>query len=128
MECLTPTNTYCVAVEVGSSPSSKYHLHCYVEFEEKILLFDLPKVLTIFKNNKNFNVQTVHNRKRVLAYISKENLDLYYNCKISNLEFEYQSYFIIIRSLGSREFDIIQINFFIYIFIHCCDSYKFTLI
>ena len=72
---------YCVSVESGSSENCEFHLRAYVEFHNKYLLSELNQIVT------------VRNIKRVISYILKEDNEVYFNCKISDLSFNYQAYY-----------------------------------
>lgn len=93
VEALPETLLYCVAVERGTSTVCDYHLHAFVEFKEKFFLREVRSMCFSFCNLENFDCQTVKNRKRLLAYISKEDMCCFYNCKVSDLSFNFQSHF-----------------------------------
>ena len=72
VDSLPTSEVYCVSMEQGNSDSCEYHLHCYIEFVDKYFLKDLHDMLFYLMCENNFNVQTVKNRKKVLTYVSKE--------------------------------------------------------
>lgn len=93
IQCLPETVVYCVAIEQGDSSSCKYHLHAYIEFVGKYCLNEVRDMCFQFFGENNFDCQTVKNRKRLLAYVSKEDMNIFYNCKVSDLSFNYQAYY-----------------------------------
>lgn len=97
VEALPETVVYCVAVERGESVACNFHLHCYVEFKDKFFLKEVRNICYSFMCQENFDCQTVKNRKKLLSYISKEDLLCYFNCKLSDLSFNYQAHYYLSR-------------------------------
>lgn len=97
LEWFTEVLTFCIAVETSRvSKRVSYHCHMYFQFENKIFLSDLRKYvdecLDIYEWPKRFDIQSVKSTRNVLKYISKEDRQLLYNCKLSMLNFNYRSY------------------------------------
>lgn len=89
--------TFCIAVEVSRVSSRvSYHLHAYLEFLTPCLLSDLREYIkTCLQINEwptRFDVQSCRSTRNVLKYISKEDRNIFYNCKLSMLSFNYRSY------------------------------------
>lgn len=93
VESLPDPLTFCVAVEESDSKSKvSCHLHCYVEFIEKWLLTDLGDYLRLCFPDCTFDIQKAKSRRNCLKYVSKEDKKVYFNCKKSELHFNYRAY------------------------------------
>lgn len=81
--------TYCCSIERSvSSKRVSNHLHCFLELKEKLLLVKVrEKVVDFFGEGVHIDVQACRSRRSALKYISKEDRNVYYNCKQSELHF-----------------------------------------
>lgn len=79
--------TYCVALEKAESASkvSNVHLHAFLEFHEPLLIDDLRQYVELVVDGLRFDIQPCRSRKSCLIYITKEDQDPLYNCKLSEL-------------------------------------------
>lgn len=90
--------TFCIAVETSRvSKRVSFHLHAYLEFENKLFLSDLREylescMLTVYEEVWRFDIQSCKSTKSVLKYITKEDRNPFYNCKMTMLHFNYRSY------------------------------------
>lgn len=83
--------TYCVAVEKSNtSVEVSNHLHAFLEFKEPVLLTNIREYISVFTDGARIDVQAARSKKTVLKYVSKEDLGLHYNCKSSDLHFNYR--------------------------------------
>lgn len=88
--------TYCIALEQSktcSGDTGEYinHLHCFFEFK---LCWTLSELNSFVRDNicEVFDLQKVKSRRNVLKYISKEDVNLVFNCKLDELNFNYKCY------------------------------------
>lgn len=85
---------YCIAVEVNHvSRDIVNHCHFYIKFKEKYRLLDLNLYLRNCWEGYHFDIQSCKSTKSALKYISKEDKDLIFNCRVSDLSFFYRSYY-----------------------------------
>lgn len=88
-----PLLTYCVAVEKSNvSKLVSYHLHAFLEFDCKLFIENLKDVILSLYFDCRLNIQACRSRKSCLKYISKEDKNLIFNCKLSELHFAYRAY------------------------------------
>lgn len=96
VDCFTGVITYCCAVEISKTSNLvSEHLHCFLEFSDGYLLSDLVNILRdlFFEHFVSIDVQNCRSKQDVLRYISKEDRNVYYNCKITQLSINYQIYY-----------------------------------
>lgn len=89
--------TFCVAVETSRvSKRVSYHCHLYLQFYTPCFLSDLREYiemcLRVHEWPSRFDIQSVKSTRNVLKYISKEDRNIIYNCKLSQLNFNYRAY------------------------------------
>lgn len=85
--------TFCCAIEQsGKSELVSRHLHCFLEFEEALLLADLRSFIVALFEDCKLDIQACRSKRNVLKYISKEDRLVYFNCKESLLHFNYRAY------------------------------------
>lgn len=85
--------TFCVAVEISKVSSSvENHLHAFLEFDSPCFVDELADYIRVFAACNHVNVQPCRSRKSCLRYISKEDRDLYFNCRVTELNFNYRAY------------------------------------
>lgn len=83
--------TYCVAIERSQrSEKVSHHLHAFLEFDCEMLLEDLREYIVSCFPNIKLDLQACRSKKTWLIYISKEDKDVYFNCKSSALHFNYR--------------------------------------
>lgn len=84
---------YCCVIE-KSNVSSRidYHLHCFLEFKSNIKVNDLADYIRVLVDGVRVDVQPCRSRKSTLKYITKEDRAPFYNCKLSELHFNYRAY------------------------------------
>lgn len=58
--------------ESRASYSVSFHLHCFLEFSEPILLENLRKMVLEFANGAHFNLQACKSRKSCIKYITTQ--------------------------------------------------------
>lgn len=82
--------TFCVAVEISKvSNSVDNHLHAFLEFGSPIFVDELSDYIRIFAACNHVDVQPCKSRKSCLRYITKEDREVYFNCRVSELNFNY---------------------------------------
>lgn len=90
---LSSVVTYCVALEESvSSKRVGYHLHIFLEFDKPLLLSALRQLCIAFFGDVHIDVQACRSKKTCLKYITKEDVNCYYNCKLSSLHFNKRVY------------------------------------
>lgn len=91
LEAFDSVLTYCVAIEKSCNSSRvSYHLHAFLEFKDKIFLSDLNHYIRSVWPDTHFDLQSCKSRRNVLKYITKEDIHCIFNCKISELNFNYR--------------------------------------
>lgn len=60
-----------------------YHLHCFVEFAEPILIDEVRKYLVALYDEYYLNIQSCRSKRNALIYLSKEDVNVYTNLKTS---------------------------------------------
>lgn len=91
--------TFCVAVEESKvSNKVSYHLHAFLEFASPCYVGDLREYISVVFDGLRCDVQPCRSKKSCLKYISKEDRDLFYNCKLSLLHFNYRAYYWAVNS------------------------------
>lgn len=95
LEYFVDVVTYCIALEECKSISDENlvykHLHCFLEFKSGWTLSELN--LFVRENiTSEFDLQKCKSKRNILKYISKEDTNLYFNCKIDDLNFNYLCY------------------------------------
>ena len=85
-----------MAVETSSEKSTvSYHLHAFLEFNHKLLISDVRDYLDVLRDilfSNHLDVQPCRSKRNALKYISKEDKHLYFNCKVSDLNFYYRCF------------------------------------
>lgn len=85
--------TFCIAVENSKrSDRVSKHLHAFLEFSVPVYVAELREYVDIVMNGAHIDVQASRSKKSTLKYISKEDLYLLFNCKSSELHFNYRVY------------------------------------
>lgn len=85
--------SYCVALERSSSKSKAVvHLHAFLEFNDNLLVEDLREYLVLIYDTERVNIQPCRSKRSCVKYISKEDVGLLTNIKVSDLNFNYQLY------------------------------------
>lgn len=85
--------TFCCALEKSSvSERVSYHLHCFLEFSEKYVINDIREFIMAVYPDNHVDIQPCRSRKSCLKYISKEDTSCYFNCKLSELNFNKRVY------------------------------------
>jgi hypothetical protein len=79
--------TYCVSVEMCESGG--YHLHTYLLFFKPTDCFEVGEYIRVF-HNSTVDVRPCKSRRNWLKYITKEDEEPYFNCKLSELSFNLQ--------------------------------------
>lgn len=84
---------YCISIERSSVSSNvSFHLHSYLEFSSNVYVNDLRDYISVFCDGLRIDVQPCRSKKSVLKYISKEDVNLLTNIKVSSLHFNYRLY------------------------------------
>lgn len=68
------------------------HLHCFLEFNNPLYLVDVRQIVVNKYPNCHIDVQFCKSKKTVLKYITKEDIDCYFNCNLSMLHFNKRCY------------------------------------
>lgn len=83
--------TYCVALEKSKNSSRvSTHLHAFLEFESGWLLSDLNVYVRSIWPDTHVDIQSCKSRRNILKYITKEDTCCIFNCKVSELNFNYR--------------------------------------
>ena len=82
--------TYCVSVEYYHINKSQCHIHAYLKFYDLIDFDYVRECLSWFEGV--VNIQRARSRRNVLKYVSKEDREVYFNCRVSELSFSYRAY------------------------------------
>jgi len=90
LEAFDCVKEYCIAVENYHCNKGTFHIHCYVQFGNGVLLSDLQAFLRDFTSG-SLNIQSCKSRKSVLKYITKEDASPLFNCSESCLSFTYRA-------------------------------------
>lgn len=85
--------TFCVSVEKSEvSNSVDYHMHIYLSFEMCMLLVELREIIVSLYQSNYLDVQSCRSKKSTLKYITKEDRNPFFNCKLSETHINYQMY------------------------------------
>lgn len=86
--------TFCVAVEKSnvSSNNVSCHLHAFLEFANACFADDLRDYIKLIVSDCKMDVQPCRSRKSCLKYLSNEDRNLFFNCRLSELHFNYRAY------------------------------------
>lgn len=88
-----PIVSYLVALEESrQSLEVSNHLHCYLEFEEPILLTVLRDIIVSVFDDLHLDIQSCRSKRNCLKYCSKEDVNLHTNVKESLLHINYRLY------------------------------------
>lgn len=84
--------SYVVAVETSKSAQKvSNHLHAFLEFANAVYVDDLREYISVICTfSDHIDVQPCRSKKSCVKYISKEDLNLVFNVKISDLHFNYR--------------------------------------
>lgn len=85
-ECV---ETYCVSIEKYHI-NNKVHIHCFLKLKVGAYLSEVRDCLSWFEGS--LDVQSVRSRRNVLKYITKEDTEAVFNCRVGELSFAYRSY------------------------------------
>lgn len=93
LDVFVDVSTYCVAVESSaSSDKVDHHIHAYLEFSEKYSWEVICDYLRDVFVDSHIDVQQCRSRRNTLKYITKEDKEPLFNCKVSELHFNYRCY------------------------------------
>lgn len=85
--------SYCISVEKSIvSRNVSYHLHCFLEFSNSVYVDDLRQYIDLIFDGCKIDVQACRSKKSCVKYISKEDVYLLSNIKVSSLHFNYRCY------------------------------------
>lgn len=77
-------------IKVGVKSEITYHYHCAVEFASKVKFSEINSCLREWFEGWGIDIQRVKKWSDCLTYISKEDTELYYNCKVSCLHISFR--------------------------------------
>lgn len=85
--------SFCVGLEENKSVSKEqFHMHIFLDLEEKLFLDDLRLMLDSFWYGK-YDLQSCRSKRNVLKYVSKTDFDCYHNVSVDLLSSGYQMMF-----------------------------------
>lgn len=85
--------SYCIALEESLvSNKVNWHIHAFLEFRESIFVVDLCEYIRSVFLDCRVDCQPCRSKRNCLKYISKEDVNLLTNIKVSSLNFNYQVY------------------------------------
>lgn len=79
---------YCVSVE-HNHVNVKCHIHAYIAFNDLKLINEVREYIVWFDHT--INIESVKSKRNVLLYVSKEDEEVYFNCRESLLAFSYRA-------------------------------------
>jgi hypothetical protein len=82
------TEDYCVSIECNHVNKLK-HLHAYLQFYELLDVSEVRNCISWFEHT--INIQNVKSKRNVLKYKSKEDDEIFFNCRESDLSFSYRA-------------------------------------
>lgn len=89
LEYFVGVEEYCVSVE-QHHVNKRVHLHAFLLFKELVSCDDIRLCLSF--HDSTVNVQVCRSRRNVLKYITKEDEEVFFNCRESELSFYYRSH------------------------------------
>lgn len=83
---------YVIAIEKSEVRKGHFHLHSFMSFVEPCIIAELGDYIRSFPVCEQLNIQACRSAKSCKRYVSKEDIKLISNCKVSDLYNHYRVY------------------------------------